>query len=106
MSHPRAKLTVEGRQLLVERVLELGWTVPMAAEAQGCSPATAYKWIRRFEAEGAGDLKDRSSRPHRSPRRLCPEREAAILERREQTLETPRFLPLSRGQGSGHLVSL
>ena len=41
MSHPRAKLTVHGRQLLVERVLELGWTVPMAAEAQGCSSATA-----------------------------------------------------------------
>lgn len=50
MSHPRAKL-VHGRQLLVERVLELGWTVPMAAEAQGCSSATGYKWIRRFTAE-------------------------------------------------------
>ena len=53
MSHPRAKLTVQGRQLLVERVLELGWTVPMAAEAQGCSPATGYKWIRRFEPRGS-----------------------------------------------------
>ena len=87
MSHPRAKLTVEGRQLLVERVLGIGWTVPMAAEAQGCSPATGYKWIRRFAGEGLDGLKDRSSRPHRSPRRLCPEREAAILERRERTLE-------------------
>jgi len=73
---------VQGRRLLVERVLELGWTVPMAAEAQGCSPATGYKWIRRFAAEGASGLKDRSSRPHRSPRRLCPERDAAILTRR------------------------
>ena len=52
MTHPRAKLTVQGRQLLVERVLEEGWSVPMAAEAQGCSPATGYKWIRRFAAEG------------------------------------------------------
>ena len=53
---PRAKLTVQGRQLLVERVLQLGWNVPMAAEAQGCSAATGYKWIRRFTAEGAGGL--------------------------------------------------
>jgi len=52
VTHPRAKLTVQGRQLLVERVLEDGWTVPMAAEAQGCSAATGYKWIRRFAAEG------------------------------------------------------
>jgi leucine-zipper of insertion element IS481 len=29
-----------GRLLLVQRVLELGWTVTMAAEAQGCSAAT------------------------------------------------------------------
>jgi hypothetical protein len=40
VTHARAELTVHGRRLLVERVLELGWTVPMAAEAQGCSPAT------------------------------------------------------------------
>jgi hypothetical protein len=24
----------------------------MAAEAQGCSPATGYKWVRRFVTEG------------------------------------------------------
>ena len=89
MSHPRAKLTVQGRLLLVERVLELGWTVPMAAEAQGCSPATGYKWIRRFVAEGYGGLRDRSSRPHRSPMRLSHKREQAIVERREASLEGP-----------------
>jgi hypothetical protein len=37
VTHAKAKLTVAGRLLLVERVLELGWTVTMAAEAQGCS---------------------------------------------------------------------
>jgi transposase len=52
VAHARAKLTFEGRRLLVERVLDLGWSVPTAAEAQGCSPATGYKWIRRFVAEG------------------------------------------------------
>lgn len=98
MSHPRAKLTVYGRRLLVERVLELGWTVPMAAEAQGCSPATGYKWIRRFTAEGPDGLRDRSSRPHRSPARLSTRREAAILLRRQTTLEGPHRIAWALGE--------
>jgi transposase InsO family protein len=98
VSHPRAKLTVHGRRLLVERVLEGGWTVPMAAEAQGCSPATGYKWIRRFTAEGLEGLRDRSSRPRRSPLRLCPDREAAILARRQATLEGPHRIAWALGE--------
>lgn len=98
MSHPRAKLTVQGRQLLVERVLEDGWSVPMAAEAQGCSPATGYKWIRRFLTEGLEGLRDRSSRPHRSPSRLSPERERAIATRRQATLEGPHRIAWALGE--------
>jgi transposase InsO family protein len=98
VSHPRAKLTVHGRRLLVERVLEGGWTVPMAAEAQGCSPATGYKWVRRFTAEGLEGLRDRSSRPRRSPLRLCPDREAAILARRQATLEGPHRIAWALGE--------
>jgi len=98
VSHPRAKLTVHGRRLLVERVLEGGWTVPMAAEAQGCSPATDYKWVRRFTAEGLEGLRDRSSRPRRSPLRLCPDREAAILARRQATLEGPHRIAWALGE--------
>lgn len=98
MSHPRAKLTVQGRRLLVERVLELGWTVPMAAEAQGCSPATGYKWVRRFGAEGHQGLHDRSSRPHRSPTRLSARREAVILARRQATLEGPHRIAWALGE--------
>jgi transposase InsO family protein len=98
VSHPKAKLTVHGRRLLVERVLELGWTVPMAAEAQGCSSATGYKWIRRFTAEGPEGLRDRSSRPRRSPARMCPDREAAILARRQATLEGPHRIAWALGE--------
>ena len=98
MSHPRAKLTVHGRQLLVERVLELGWTVPMAAEAQGCSSATGYKWVRRFLTEGLEGLRDRSSRPHHSPMRLSPAREAAISARRQATLEGPHRIAWALGE--------
>lgn len=70
MAHPRAKLSVFGRQLLVARVTELGWTPATAAEALGVSRATAYKWLHRHRLEGELGLLDRTSRPHRSPRRL------------------------------------
>jgi len=52
----------------VTRVIVLGWPVATAAEAQGISRATGYKWVRRFRAESSAGLADRSSRPHRSPR--------------------------------------
>jgi transposase InsO family protein len=93
-----AKLTPHGRLLLVTRVLEEGWSVPMAAEAQGCSAATGYKWVRRFLAEGIGGLQDRSSRPHRCPTRLSPSRERAILRRREATLEGPHRIAWALGE--------
>ena len=98
MTHARAKLTPQGRLLLATRVLELGWSVPMAAEAQGCSPATGYKWVRRFLREGPAGLGDRSSRPHRSPARLDPAREQAILARREATLEGPHRIAWALGE--------
>jgi transposase InsO family protein len=43
----------------------------------GCSRATAYKWLRRFRAEGPAGLIDRPSRPRR-----CPHRTPALLEAR------------------------
>lgn len=85
MSHATARLTVYGRRLIVERVMS-GWTVAAAAESSGVSPATAYKWLRRFEAEGLAGLATRSSRPHRSPRRMAKRLEDRIelLRRREK----------------------
>lgn len=81
MGHPRAKLTVFGRQLLVARVAA-GWPVAHVAEQLGISRETAYKWVRRHRAEGPAGLEDRTSRPHRSPRRLDGAAEAWILESR------------------------
>ena len=40
MAHPRAKLTVHGRWLLVDRIHH-GWPPARAADAQGVSVATA-----------------------------------------------------------------
>lgn len=81
----------------MRRVLEEGWTPATVAEAQGCSRATVHKWLRRFCTEGEAGLHDRSSRPHTSPRRLCPERERAILERRAGTLEGPHRIGWALG---------
>lgn len=78
MAHANARLNTFGRLLLIERVLEDGWTPAAAAESAGVSRATTYKWLRRFEAEGAEGLKDRSSRPHRSPRKAKPKLEKRI----------------------------
>ena len=57
-----------------------------------------YKWVRRFVAEGMQGLRDRSSRPHRSPARLSAAREAAILARREATLEGPHRIAWALGE--------
>ncbi len=70
MAHRRAKLTVLGRQLLVDRIVVDGMAVAHAADMVGVSRQTAWKWLRRFEAEGVAGLEDRTSRPHHSPRAL------------------------------------
>ena len=72
-SHKNARLTYQGRRILVSRIIHEGLPVREAAKAQGVSPRTAYKWLRRYREEGEAGLRDRSSRPKRSPRRT-PER--------------------------------
>ena len=71
-SHKHARLTPAGRALLVQRVLRQGWRLSAAAEAAGISRRSAWKWLKRFEAEGVAGLADRSARPRSSPRALAP----------------------------------
>jgi transposase InsO family protein len=85
VSHRNARLTVRGRQLLVERVCDQGWAVAHAAKAQGVSRQCAHRWINRFLEEGEAGLRDRSSRPHHRPSQTPVEVEEAIVAmRREQ----------------------
>jgi len=84
VAHPRAKLNLFGRELLVRRVLVDGWTVPMATRAQGVSRATGYEWISRFRAEGRAGLIDRSSRPRHSPRLTSAAETRRILAARRR----------------------
>jgi transposase len=48
MAHANARLTEFGRLLLVQRITELGWPPPQAAESLGVSRATACKWVGRY----------------------------------------------------------
>lgn len=98
MEHRRAALTVAGRRLLIERIRFQGWPVCRAAEAQGVSRATAHKWLRRYDTEGWDGLHGRSSRPHTIPHRISPEREAAIIARRNDTLEGPHRIAWALGE--------
>lgn len=63
-SHKNARLTIEGRKLLIERIAVMG-LIP-AAEAAGISRQTARKWLLRFQDGGHGALCDRSSKPDRT----------------------------------------
>ena len=67
--HPNAKLTPWARRRLAQRVRKQRWSVARAAREAGVSRPTAYKWLKRFESEGESGLQDRSSRPHRIPKR-------------------------------------
>ena len=97
--HANSRTCPHGRLLLCRRVVEEGWQVGEAAAAAGCSVRTAAKWLARYRA---GDLvlRDRSSRPRRSPRRLPQRRVHAIMALRRLRLTAAEIaevlaLPLS-----------
>ncbi len=77
MAHANARLNVYGRQLIINRLSE-GWTQAQVAEAMGVCRATVARWSKRYRDEGVAGLKDRSSRPKRSPRAL-PEALTALI---------------------------
>jgi transposase-like protein len=65
--HPNAPLTPEGRARMVDCVLTRGWTIEATAQRFQIDAKTVRKWRDRFLAEGEAGLRDRSSRPLRSP---------------------------------------
>jgi len=68
--HKNARLSFRSREALVQRVVERALTLKAAAAAFSVTVKTANKWVQRYRAQGQAGLYDRSSRPHRSPRRL------------------------------------
>jgi len=64
--------------------LEAGEPVSQVAHGLGLSGTTVRRWWRRWRAEGAAGLENRSSRPHRSPRALPRHQRRQIVRLRHQ----------------------
>jgi hypothetical protein len=98
--HANAALGPAGRLALV-RDVEAGRTLRAAAAARNVAPATAHRWWHRWlgaidpQHQSGAWLLDRSSRPHRQPRRLSSAQEEPILRARRET-----------GLGPGRLAGL
>lgn len=76
--YANARTCPKSRRLLVDRVIERGWSVTQAAMAAGVSDRTAYRWLARFREQGEQGLEDRSSAPKQVPHRTPAERVEAI----------------------------
>ncbi len=85
MSHANARLTVHGRQLLVDRIVVDGRKPAHVAAELGVSRQCAYRWINRYLQEGPAGLLDRSSRPHRCPGRTSAAVETKVVELRRSS---------------------
>jgi transposase len=87
--HKNARLTVQGRLLLVRRVEELGWRMVEAAKAAGISHRQGYRWLARYRSGGSTELSDRSSAPGCCKHRVAAERISEISGLRGQRLSGP-----------------
>lgn len=90
MAHSHSKLTPLGRLLLVQRIVELQWSVSQAAASMGVSRQAAHKWLGRWRRAGLDGLVDRSSRPHASPRAVPDAVVQEILRLRRRLKVGPR----------------
>jgi len=81
--HQNARLTPRCRELLVTRVLA-GRCRRTVARELGVSEKTVQKWVGRFQREGITGLRDRSSRPRRSPAVTAEALQLAVVALRRQ----------------------
>lgn len=88
-SHKNARLTFEGRKLLIERIAAMG--LMPAAEAAGISTRTARKWLKRFNEHGPQGLQDRSSRPAKTRTSLDEVLSQRIEQLRRQRMPVRRI---------------
>jgi len=115
--HKNARLTPQGRRLLVQRVTDHGWTAGTAAGAAGLSQRQAYRWLARSRAGGRAALIDRSSAAKPCRPEVPAARVAEIERWRRQRLSGPAIarrlaMPVStvggrlRRLGLGKLAAL
>jgi transposase InsO family protein len=96
VTHGNARLTVHGRLLIVQRH-RAGWPKAHIAAAMGVSRKCVRVWIDRFEIEGEAGLRDRSSRPQRTPTKTPVEIEVQVLELRRRERRGPEWIGAELG---------
>jgi transposase InsO family protein len=89
--HKNARLTPQGRLLMVRRIEQHGWRVADAAMAAGLSVRRTYHWLGRYRAGGERMLCDRSSAPARYRASVPAERVAEIERLRRQRMTGPQI---------------
>ncbi|MBK1785572.1 IS481 family transposase [Prauserella sp. ASG 168] len=96
MSHRNARTTFKGRLLIVQRH-RAGWAHAHIAQGMGISRKCVNKWIDRYREEGERGLHDRSSRPHRCPRRTNRDVEERIVAVRQRERRGPDWIGAELG---------
>jgi transposase InsO family protein len=89
--HANARLSPNGRRLLIDRIEDQGWRVTEAAAASGISERTARKWLARFRAEGELGLLDRSSAPKTVANKTPAHTVEAIAALRRLRMSSPQI---------------
>jgi transposase InsO family protein len=107
--HANARLSPNGRRLLIDRLETDGWAVRDAANAAGISVRTARKWLARWRAEGELGLVDRSSAPKTVANKTDEARIACIAALRRLPMTGPEIadvLGMALSTVSGILSSI
>lgn len=96
MSHANARLAPAGRLIMVQRI-QSGRAVAHVAAEMGISRTTAWRWWRRFQAEGVAGLVDRSSVARSHPAQTVSCRETRVRIMRHLTRRGPVFIARKLG---------
>ena len=68
MTERELERRAQRRLAVLRHVEEVSGNVAATCRYYGISRQCYYGWLRRYEADGLDGLKDRSQRPHHSPR--------------------------------------
>ena len=96
VSHGSARTLFHGRLLIVQRHQD-GWPQAHIAKAMGISRKCVKTWLDRYATEGEAGLRDRSSRPHRTPTRTSVEVESRVVELRRRERRGPAWISAELG---------
>ena len=91
MTERELERRAQRRLAVLRHVEEVSFNVAATCRYYGISRQCYYGWLRRYEADGLDGLKDRSSRPHHSPKVT----QAEVIEKIRVAAEA---LPLRPGQ--------